>query len=605
MFRKFRAPLFASVSGAAIALLASPSVAMAQDGPSEQEGASAQNTDVIIVDGRRAAIESAIDAERDADQLVSIVTSDDIGQFGDPTVAESLQRIPGVSINREGGEGQQVSIRGLPTEFATVTLDGARLGSTDPDINSTSLDFFSADNLSRIEVFKTLLPEMEADAIAGTVNLKTISALDRGRNTIGGRAEIGYHEKAEAWNPEFAADFTRIIDAGDNRIGIAAAANWSQRETITDQQEVGDGLNFFLLNDDDGDLEYIQDGDADNCEDGDVVLECYLLPAEADFRSEERDRERFSINGQLEFETPNHLFQLRGSYAKVDEASYTNRATFDFTRSDGDVATGLDTDDPDVDEVVSFGVDEDGEIFGVFEDGRAERRLRPGDRSQEVWTIGLEGTSTFGDVWTFNYGADFSRNNDDEQRIEGRFRSDNITMSFANLGANGVDIESGPEVFDVDDDDPDPTTAAGFPIRTERIGGENFGTPNEQFARSRDSFDSYYANLGREFTMFGREAEIKVGGRYRQRNREYDFTRIEYLVDPDISLADFPNSPLADRSELYIPNDVERSDVTATLQQLIDDGRVATVADRGLFITIQDLQDDFTVSEDVLAGYFQ
>jgi len=602
MFRSLRAPLFASASGMAIAVLASPSIVMAQD---NQEAATSEDPNVIVVEGRRAAIESAIDAERDADQLVSIVTSDDVGQFGDPTVAESLQRIPGVSINRSGGEGQQVSIRGLPTEFATVTLDGARLGSTDPDVNSTSLDFFSADNLSRIEVVKTLLPEMEADAIAGTVNLRTISALDRGRNSFGGRAEVAYGEKAEAWNPEFAAEFTRIIDAGDNRIGIAAAANWSRRETITDSQEVGDGLNFFLLNDDDGDLEYIQGGDADNCQDGDVVLECYLIPVEADLRSEELDRERFSISGQLEFEMVNHLFQVRGSYARVDESSYTNRATFDFSRSDGDVAEGLGTDDPDVDEIVSFGLEDDGEIFGVFEDGRAERRLRPGDQTQEVWTIGLEGTSTFGDVWTANYGANFSRNNEDEQRIEGRFRSDNITMSFANLGANGVDIDLSREQFDFDDDDLDPTVGAGFPIRTENIGGESFGTPNETFTRSRDSFNTYYLNLEREFTMFGRESAIKVGGRYRERTREYDFTRIEYLVDPDVTLADFPNSPSADRSNLNIPIDIERGDVEATLRQLIENGRVATVADRGVFITIQDLQDDFIANEDVLAGYVQ
>jgi TonB-dependent receptor len=584
--------------GSLLALTASMASAQTQQS-SEPVEASAQPTPEegeILVTGQRAALESALAQERNTDTFTSIVTADDIGQFGDPTVAESLQRIPGVSINRAGGEGQQVSIRGLPTQFATVTVDGARLGSSDSSINSTNLDFFSADNLSSIEVIKVLIPEYEADNIAGQVNLKTISAFARGKNTFGGRVELGYQEKAESYNPEASLEFTRLFDAGESRFGIAASASYQHRRVITDRAQVDDGLNFFLLNDRNGTLSYINDGDADNCEDGDVVLECYLIPAEMDFRSEDEERDRYSFAGQLEWELGDHKLALRGTYSRTDQEDFNSRTTFSFARSDGRPGR----------EVIAFGVEEDGEIFGTLEDARSERRLRPGEEREEVYTIGIEGSSGFGDgAWNLRYGADLSSNQRSQQRVEGRFRSDNIRLEFSNLGRNGADIVLGREVVLAGSSDPDPTTPEGFPLLRETINGQNFGLPNETFVESSDEFQAFYADLERKFSLFGRDAAIKVGGRARLRERAFDTERVEYLTDFNLSLADFDPTPNQNRSDLYIPFGVDRGVALETINGLIADGRVATVAERGTFLAINNLRDDFTASEDVLAGYFQ
>jgi TonB-dependent receptor len=576
--------------------IALPSTALAQG-----DGDNADDEDVIVVKGFRSAIQSANQLERDADQFKSIVTADDIGQFGDPTVAETLQRVPGVSINRTNGEGQQVSVRGLPTEFATITLDGARLGTSDPEVNSTNLDFFSADNLSQIEVIKTLLPEMEADAIAGTVNLKSISALSRGRDSIGARAEVGYQEKNEAFNPRFSGEFTKIFDLDASRIGIAGSITYLQRETATDQVEAGDGLFFMVLDGDEW------DNDADDCTDGDAITECYLVPNEFDLRSDIRDRERISLNGQVEWELENHLFAVRGSFSDSDTFRLNTRSTFDLSRSEGDFvdinAPGFDP--GDVDEVVEFGLEDDGEIFGVFEDGRSERRIRPGDETDRVYTIAFEGTSEFKDTLTFNYGVDISRNKEETQILEARFRSDNITQTFSNLGQEGVDISLSPEIFDVDDDDPDPTTAAGFPINNTTINGEQFGTPNERFSMSEDNFNSYYLNIEKKFELFGREAAAKFGGQYRERERIFDFDRIEYLVDAGTTLADFNPAPQVENTDLFIPFSPSTADIENVLRDLIADGRVGTVAERGTFITRLNLQQDFMAEEEVWSGYGQ
>nr|WP_136252044.1 TonB-dependent receptor [Ningiella ruwaisensis] len=578
----------------------------------EENATEEEMVEIIEVAGRRGAIQNANELERMADEFKSIVTSDDIGQFGDPTVAESLQRIAGVSINRSGGEGQQVSVRGLPTQFATVTLDGARLGSSDPELNSTNLDIFSADNLSSIEVIKVLLPEMDADAIAGAINLNTISAIARGKDSYGFRVESAYQEKAEAWNPKLSADFTKLVDLDSGRLGFAGGITYQDRETITDEASIGDGLNYFTVEEyeDDGELvrEYFQGGDVDDCtdtqEDGRIV-ECYLIPQELDLRSEEETRERLSLNGQIEYQTDNHLFQVRGSYSDNKETFYTNRATYDFSRSDGDLPMGLGTDDPDVDEVVEIGVDANGAVFGTFEDARSERRLRPGVEDEKVWTLGLEGTSTLGDNWELNYGADFSRNEVEQDRSEARFRSDNISMTFANLNDSGIDIDLAREFYDDDDDDLDPTTGEGFPIRAETFDGELLGTPNRTFDSSIDKFSTYYFDAKRWIEVMDTDVELKFGVKHRTREREFDFSRVEYLVDADIRMADFPNKAFADRSDFPIPIDIERNDLLPVLNELIANGRVATVAERGDFITLADLQDDFTAEEDVTAAYIQ
>lgn len=567
--------------------------------------------DTVVVTGRRGALQTAAALERDADGVVSIVTSDDIGQFGDPTVAESLQRIAGVSINRSGGEGQQVSIRGLPTEFATVTLNGARLGSSDPEINSTNLDFFAADNLSQIVVSKSLLPEMDADAIAGSVDLKMISALSRGRNSVGGRLEYAYQDKAETWNPKVSGDLTRIVElANGSRIGFAGGISWSSRELFTDDARVGDGLNFMTLEQrTNGRQEYFQAGRVRNCADvqraGGTILECYLIPVQLDFRSEEEKKERFSLSGQVEWETGSSLFQLRGNYFDNSEELFTNRITYSFDRSTGNAPSGVGTANPVVAEIVSFGVDERAELFGVFEDARSERRLRPRSVDEKIWTIGFEGTTDLGSDWSANYGVDLSENSENTDTVEARFRSDDITLIFSELNRDGILVDLAPEVFNIRSGALDPTTPAGFPIRLQTINGENFGVPNEQSSRSEDRYETYYANLDRRFTLFNQEAVLKFGAKHRSRERTFDFSRIEYLVDPNVSLADFPNTPRTNRSDLFIPFYVERDEVQSVIRRLISEGRPATEADIGTAITILNLADDFTAKEDVTAGYVQ
>lgn len=556
---------------AAVGAIAAPSSAQESTAPADAAQGENQG-DVIVVSGRRQAIESAASQERDSDMLKSVVTADDIGQFGDPTVAETLQRISGVSINRENGEGQQVSIRGLPTEFATVTIDGARLGTSDGDINSSRLDIFSADNLGQIEVTKTLTPEQDADAIAGSIELKTNSAFRRGRDSLGFRAELGYDKKADSYNPKFSGDFTKILDlANGDRLGLAGSLSWSKRETFTDDTRADDGLIFVVNNRSLASPKY---GVAEDCSNTSTV-ECYLRPREFDYRAEIRDVKRLSATGSLEYETGGTVLELRGSYASQMTDRYNNRQTFSFERSTKSK------------EILALGPD-----FGDIVDSRTERRLRPGTIDNKIYSIGFDGRTDAGDGWTVTYGGYFASNRSDTNEAEARFRADDVRLTYENLGRSGIEAVLSQEASN----EVDPAFPESYTLNGNRI--------NQRFTTSTDRNWAVFYDIEHKFSLFGNDAEIQVGAKYRNREREFDFNRLETFVASG-SLADVgPLSATVDRSNLAISFDPKVSDVRRFIEERLASGSPAGT-EIGNFAVLESLANDYSANEDILAGYVQ
>ena len=112
----------------------------------------------------------AINKQLNSNSIVNIVSADRIQELPDANAAESVARVPGVSIKREGGEGNKVVIRGLSPKYNSITVDGTRLASTDPDDRSTDLSMISQYMLDGIEVTKAGTPDLDADVLGGTVN---------------------------------------------------------------------------------------------------------------------------------------------------------------------------------------------------------------------------------------------------------------------------------------------------------------------------------------------------------------------------------------------------------------------------------------------------
>ena len=114
----------------------------------------------------------AINKQIKAKSIKNIVSSDRIQELPDANAAETVARIPGVSIRREGGEGNKIVIRGLSPKYNKITVDGTNLASTDPDDRSTDLSMVSQYMLDGIEVTKAGTPDQEGDALGGTINFK-------------------------------------------------------------------------------------------------------------------------------------------------------------------------------------------------------------------------------------------------------------------------------------------------------------------------------------------------------------------------------------------------------------------------------------------------
>jgi TonB-dependent receptor len=155
------------------------------------------NPQDIVVTGFRAGLANARDVRRKSDNLVDVLAADDVGKLPDSNIAEALRRLPSVYLIRDQGEGRYVSIRGVDPVLNNVTMNGLTIAVSDTDGESgraAPLDVLSAGTLSRIEVHKVTLPNMDAQGIGGTVNIVTPSGYDHAGSSINARAEIGYND---------------------------------------------------------------------------------------------------------------------------------------------------------------------------------------------------------------------------------------------------------------------------------------------------------------------------------------------------------------------------------------------------------------------------
>lgn len=224
-----------------IALVAAvPGIALAQDAPGAQEEEAQvdpADEDVIIVSGFRASLQSAQDFKERADTVVDVITAEDIGALSDRSVAEALQRVPGVNISRFAGandpdrfsvEGSNVIVRGLP--FVRSELNGRDIFSADGG-RTLSFNDVSPELLGRVEVFKNTTADMIDGGISGTINLVTRKPLDNPGFNIAGTIEANYGDLAEEWAPGFSVLASNTFDTGIGTFGLQAG--YAQQELIT------------------------------------------------------------------------------------------------------------------------------------------------------------------------------------------------------------------------------------------------------------------------------------------------------------------------------------------------------------------------------------
>ncbi len=168
------------------ALAASVAIGAIVGGSAQAQVAPAQTADAadpgdIVVTGTRAGERKAIEEKRTADNLVEAVFANDVGKLPDQNVAEAVRRLPGLSVANDQGEGRYVIIRGINPDLVNVTLNGMTLPAPEPEGRQVKLDDIPSALISAVVVTKSLTADQDANAIGGSVDVRTLSAFDRNK----------------------------------------------------------------------------------------------------------------------------------------------------------------------------------------------------------------------------------------------------------------------------------------------------------------------------------------------------------------------------------------------------------------------------------------
>jgi len=207
----------------------------------------------IVVTGYRASLRNAIAQKRVANVQIDAITAEDIADFPDSNLAESLQRLPGVSIDRDNGEGRQISVRGLGGDFNRTRLNGlealATAGSNDAGTSpnrSRAFDYntFASELFSSLKVQKTPSAETDEGSLGATIDLETGKPFDYRKSAFALSTEGSYQQNSGKWSPRLAGLASTRFMNGD--MGILVSAAYSKSSNEIDQYRRGVGSSDYL-----------------------------------------------------------------------------------------------------------------------------------------------------------------------------------------------------------------------------------------------------------------------------------------------------------------------------------------------------------------------
>ncbi|MEM8936096.1 MAG: TonB-dependent receptor [Pseudomonadota bacterium] len=576
------------LSGVALAVIAGgPSVAQEVI----ETGEGVEITDQVLVIGERSL---GLQREREAVNKKSVLETEKASDLPDINAAEAIQRLPGIYIDEDRGEGRFVSVRGANSTFNQVTLNGLQLGSPESNGLSVPLDVFPPGALAAIEVTKSTTPSQSASAVGGSIELSTPTILgnDKVNSEVSFRG--GFHGLGGGKRIRARGSTGKVF--GDNdQFAISINGSYSVRnllaETIeTTDSDLEDEL-FDAMSGDDIDFASLGFGD-----------EVWVIDS-LEYRNQEVRRERISVGGVLEWkpqEQSRVFAQL--NFSRFEEDEFRQLKEFELEDGAGAVTNDSNLVISDfssfssIAEEMSLSDESSALTFpsvtrGVFADAdeatdvQFQRDFTP----QNFW-IGALGYEWAGDVWDFRVNGGYSRTT--EYRVRDRLNGEGgvTTFLFDATGdpqAPSVDIQSGDDVLN----DPSTVDFDDFQI-------------DEDFR-----FDEVYtfsADARRFMDLWGNPLEVAVGGRVTLRNREINESDVAY--DPDLfaTLADIPGFAAAGVNTDFFDG---RGFGYGTTRSFIESAASDPEGVLGAEFDDPDEADlfggDSEANEDIYAGYFE
>src|SRR3546814_123283 len=197
----------------------------------------------IVVTGIRGSLREAIEAKRDLSVIADVVTAEDVGKFPDKNVAEALQRVPGIVVNREFGEGERVSLRGTAPNLTKTLLNGHSVATADwfilDQVASTrSFNYLTlpAEIIGRLEVYKSPQADVEEGGVGGTINVITRNPLDLDPLTLSASVQAAYSDLSGKLDPQVSGLVSWKND--DESFGVLVGAIYQKRRTRRDGLEI-------------------------------------------------------------------------------------------------------------------------------------------------------------------------------------------------------------------------------------------------------------------------------------------------------------------------------------------------------------------------------
>ncbi len=283
----------------------------------------AETLEEVTVTGIRGSLKRAMDIKRDSSGVVDAISAEDIGKMPDTNLAESLQRITGVSINRNNGEGQEITVRGLGPNFNLVTLNGRQMPASGLEADavnaSRSFDFsnIASEGISGVDVYKTSRADISTGGVGATVNVRTTRPLENPglKFTVGGKAVYDESQLNPEFSPEISALFSQTF--ADDKFGVALSVSSQNRKGGYRQVSVPNGWHTQSTQQVDGWFAGV------DLAGGELTADDHILrPQNLEYNFTEFERDR--TNGQLTLQ-----------FAPTDAIT----ATLDYTYSEQEIAS--------------------------------------------------------------------------------------------------------------------------------------------------------------------------------------------------------------------------------------------------------------------------
>ncbi|RJF36561.1 TonB-dependent receptor [Pseudoalteromonas gelatinilytica] len=416
-----KTPLAASVAMFLTAGLGTMS-AYAQD---EQEKAD-NEIEVIEIKGIRGSMIRAMDMKRDATGVVDAISAEEMGKFPDTNLAESLQRITGVSVSRSNGEGSEITVRGFGPEFNLITLNGRQMPGTGYT-RSYALENIAADGVSALEVAKSGQADVPSGGLGATVNIITTRPLNSPGEKFSSSIKAIHDSSNEAGDdvtPEFSAMYSNTY--ADDTVGFAVSFSHQERDFQQQNANIqGWQANVDLPTLDEGDYIDARPVDSDGNPTGN-----YFFPKDMNYSIADVERER--TNGQVTLQ-----------YSPVENFT----ATVDYTASRA--ITGVN--------IVGWGIwnefgsningyelDENGTaIYADISGNDGSFTASRGTTEVKARSIGLNLEWQINDEWEVEFDYHDSKNETDNGADDGLGSTGQIILGSDQLKSKVYDYRTG------------------------------------------------------------------------------------------------------------------------------------------------------------------